>query len=255
MLKKAKDQLILKLACLAGKIVLENGGEVYRVEDVVCRVGAFYGLKIECFATLTCIIASSTNGDGEISSLVQRITSRGTNLNKVSILNNIVRNLDKYSFDSLQEELTKLYNDKTSSFMRSFIGYSLGAGSFVFLFKGSFRDFIPAFITGALMAISDKITSSLEINSFFGNLVGSAIASFVAYSFFHFKLVADPSISIISSLMILVPGLAFINAIRDIIAGDLVAGVSRSMEVIMTGVALAVGAGITLKILIGLGGI
>ena len=255
MLKEIKDQFILKVACLAGKIVLENGGEIYRVEDVVCRIGAFYGLKIECFATLTCIMASSTNENGDIYSLVKRISSRSTNLNKVFLLNNVVRSINNFSFVGLQKELVKIYNEKGTEFYRKFIGYSLGAGSFVYLFKGDYKDFIPAFISGALTALFEKLSSYLEINGFFTNIVSGIICSCIPYAFFHIGFISNPSISIISALMLLVPGVAFINSIRDIIAGDLLAGISRSVEVLMIGLSLAVGAGLALKVLMMLGGI
>ncbi|MGX6592156.1 Uncharacterized membrane protein YjjP, DUF1212 family [Cetobacterium ceti] len=255
MLKEIKDQFILKVACLAGKIVLENGGEIYRVEDVVCRIGAFYGLKIECFATLTCIMASSTNENGDICSLVKRISSRSTNLNKVFLLNNVVRSVEKFSFVGLQKELIKIYNEKGTEFYRIFIGYSLGAGSFVYLFKGDYRDFIPAFISGAITALSERLSSYLHINGFFTNTVSGAICSLIPYLFYHMGIITNPSISIISALMLLVPGVAFINSIRDIIAGDLLAGISRAVEVLMVGLALAVGAGLSLKLLMLLGGL
>ncbi|MBC2854986.1 threonine/serine exporter family protein [Cetobacterium sp. 2A] len=254
MSNNSNDQLILKIACFAGRIVLENGGEVYRVEDVVVKIGKFYGLKIECFSALTCIMASGTNKDGEISSLIQRITSRQTNLNKIYILNNILRNMDKYSLGDLEKELIKVYNETPPNFRQSFIGYSLGAASFVFLFKGSFNDFIPAFISGALISIFEHFSSPLKLNNFFINIVGGAICSIVSYMFFYLSLINNVSISIISALMLLVPGVAFINSIRDIIAGDLVSGLSRMTEVVMIGIALAVGAGISLKLLMMLGG-
>lgn len=54
--------------------------------------------------------------------------------------------------------------------------------------------------------------------------------------------------------MILVPGVAFINSMRDIFAGDLVTGMSRLMEVVMIGTSIAVGSGVALNIFLKLGG-
>ena len=48
---------------------------------------------------------------------------------------------------------------------------------------------------------------------------------------------------IISSFMLLVPGLAITNAIRDTIAGDYVSGVARAADAFLCAVAIAVGAG------------
>ncbi|MBQ9987632.1 MAG: threonine/serine exporter family protein, partial [Erysipelotrichales bacterium] len=53
----------------------------------------------------------------------------------------------------------------------------------------------------------------------------------------------------ISVLMLMVPGLAITNAIRDTIAGDLTSGVSRAVEAVLIAVSLAVGAGTALSLL------
>ena len=47
--------------------------------------------------------------------------------------------------------------------------------------------------------------------------------------------------------MIMVPGVAFINAIRDLFSGDLVTAQSRLLEVALIGMTLATGSGIALK--------
>jgi len=48
---------------------------------------------------------------------------------------------------------------------------------------------------------------------------------------------------VISSFMLLVPGLAITNAIRDTIAGDYVSGVARAVDAFLCAIAIAVGAG------------
>jgi uncharacterized membrane protein YjjP (DUF1212 family) len=48
--------------------------------------------------------------------------------------------------------------------------------------------------------------------------------------------------------MLLVPGLAITNAIRDTMAGDLVAGTARTVEAIFIAAAIATGAGSMLKL-------
>ncbi len=48
--------------------------------------------------------------------------------------------------------------------------------------------------------------------------------------------------------MLLVPGLVITNAIRDTIAGDLLSGLSRTLEAIMIAGAIAIGAAFSFKI-------
>ena len=56
--------------------------------------------------------------------------------------------------------------------------------------------------------------------------------------------------------MLLVPGIAITNAIRDTIAGDLVSGLTRAAEAFFIALSIAVGTGASLSIFITLlGGI
>ena len=43
MLKDFSESQILELASYTGKMILQNGGEVYRTEDVIGRVGKHFG--------------------------------------------------------------------------------------------------------------------------------------------------------------------------------------------------------------------
>ena len=49
--------------------------------------------------------------------------------------------------------------------------------------------------------------------------------------------------------MLLVPGLAITNAIRDTIAGDLVSGLTRAAEAFFIAISIAVGTGAGIKYL------
>ncbi len=53
---------------------------------------------------------------------------------------------------------------------------------------------------------------------------------------------------IIGGIMLLVPGLSIVNAIRDTMSGDLVSGTARAVEAIFIAVAIATGSGSMLKL-------
>ena len=56
---------------------------------------------------------------------------------------------------------------------------------------------------------------------------------------------------LIGSLMPLVPGVAITNALRDLFDGDLLSGIARATESILTAAALGGGIGIAIKLLWG----
>ena len=255
MINKKNEYKILSLSCLTGKLLLKNGAEIYRVEKAVCQVAKYYGLTPQCFATLTCIIITLKNSEGEVVSLVERVNTRNTNLDKVYQVHTLIKNLDQYNYDQLEKRLIEIEKEKPYSFFINILGNCLGAGFFTFLFSGNFHEFIAAFLGGILIAIVSKITETLKLGVFFTNLLCGAISSGTACIFLKYRFITDVSIPIISTLMILVPGVAFINSMRDMFAGDLVTGFSRLGEIIMIGTAIAVGSGIALKLLLDLGGV
>ena len=64
----------------------------------------------------------------------------------------------------------------------------------------------------------------------------------------QFQLTSSADCVIIGTLMILLPGLVFTNAVRDIIYGDTNSGVNRIIQVLLIAAAIALGTGIGLKI-------
>ena len=53
---------------------------------------------------------------------------------------------------------------------------------------------------------------------------------------------------IISSIMILLPGVAITNAVRDSISGDLISGLARAAEAFIIAISIAVGVGMVMNI-------
>lgn len=252
--KRIAEHKILQLAIYAGKLVLVNGGEIYRVENAVTYIGNHFGVEIDSFATLTCIISSVKNSEGETFTAIERIKSRSNNLDKINQIQTILNNIDNYKFDELKMALKNIEKEKAHPLKLNMLAGAIGSSGFVVLAHGNIIEFIVSFISGGIVMLLEHYLKKLSINSFFTNLILGGVCSFVSTFFYINKLIPSPSISTISALMLLVPGVAFINAIRDIINGDLVAGTSRVMEVFMIGSSIALGAVIATNLLSNLGG-
>lgn len=56
----------------------------------------------------------------------------------------------------------------------------------------------------------------------------------------------------IGSIMLLIPGISLMNALRDMMCGDIITGILRLAEALMMAVAIAAGFGIAIMILGGL---
>ncbi|MDV3428389.1 MAG: threonine/serine exporter family protein [Bacillota bacterium] len=239
------------LAVEAGKIILENGGETYRVEETINLICQAYNIKnADSYVTPTGIMFSAEDELGNNLSIIKRIKNRTINLEKVSMVNELSRKVQNrvLSTQDFEKELEKISSSKSYSNLVLVISSSLAAFFFTLLFKGSIYDALVSLIIGALLRINIKFSSNYDVNDFFINVVGGIITSGIALIFCsQFKILSLDKI-IIGSIMPLVPGVALINSIRDTIEGDLVSGLARILEATLIALAIAVGTGIVIKL-------
>ena len=92
---------LLHVATFAGKIILESGGETYRVEETIWRICKIYGIEeAESFVTPTGIMVSIID-QGRTYSLIRRISKRTIDLNKVDKVNYLSRNIISKNYQFL----------------------------------------------------------------------------------------------------------------------------------------------------------
>lgn len=242
---------VIHAAAEAGRIILENGGETYRVEDTILRICNAFNIKdADSYVTPTGIILSAADEYEQTVSLVVRIKCRTVNLEKIALVNDVSRNIKTkgYTLEQLRDELKKIDTMKKYKNSTLIISSGFGSGFFAFLFGGNLYDFAVSFAAGCIIKQLSIILSKININDFFIYIVGgmtAALSALISVQIFPFSCHLDKII--IGSIMILVPGLAITNAIRDTISGDLVSGISRAAEAFLIAVAVAAGTGIVLK--------
>ena len=240
---------ILQVAMLAGQMILENGGETYRVEETIWRICKIYGAEqAESFATPTGIMASICHG-GKIYSLTRRVSKRTVDLNKIDKVNDLSRSIasKNLSVDDFKNELNKINKVEAYPQMLIIIFSAFGAGSFSVLFGGTFKDVFAAFLIGLVIKTLTIKWSEIGINAFFINSICSGITALLAIILFKLGIASQLNQTIIGAIMLLVPGLAITNAIRDTMSGDLLSGVIRASEAILVAIAIAVGTGAVLS--------
>ncbi|MBP1971516.1 uncharacterized membrane protein YjjP (DUF1212 family) [Virgibacillus natechei] len=238
-----KDVSTAKVCLLAGKIMLKSGAETYRVEDTMNRIAAFYGLEnAQSYATPTGVNFSV---DFSAYTNFMRITTRSTDLHKIAEVNRVSRKITagKLEVDEAFMMLERIEHAKlTFPAWMQIIAAAFVSGAFSIMFGGTWPDFIPAFIAGGAgfsgMIGFDKLVNIRFISEFFGAFV----IGLLAVLFISIGFGSELDNIIIGAVMPLVPGLHITNAVRDLMAGHLVAGLSKGVEALLT--AFAIGAGV-----------
>ncbi|MCS5423075.1 MULTISPECIES: threonine/serine exporter family protein [Psychrilyobacter] len=241
---------ILKISAYAGKMILENGGETYRSEDIVTRICDTHGATSDCFATLSGIIVAVAKDDKTLSTVI-RIKSRTVNLEKVHQINDLARDAKNYNCDEFMEKLKSIDGTPRYSILFNLLAHAVTAASFAILFGGTLKDFWGTLPIGAAVYLLSYSFSKYELNGIFVNTLGGAFSAFLAYYFFSIEFIDNIDKAIIGSLMLLVPGLALTNGIRDIIAGDYMTGMARGTEALLVATSLAVGTGAAISLCLG----
>ncbi|MEQ6377909.1 threonine/serine exporter family protein [Bacillaceae bacterium S4-13-56] len=234
---------ISDICLIAGKIMLVNGGETYRVEDTMSRIAKAFGYaNAHSFVTPTGIIFSLE--DSEATKFV-RISERTVNLEKVTLVNSISRQIAEgtLSVEEAIQHLDEIDNTPHSySISLRIIASGLVSACFLIMFLGQWKDFVPAFIAGSIGFTCFIYFHKVIKIQFFAEFLASFVIGTLAYWMVHLGVGAQMDKIIIGSVMPLVPGLLITNAVRDLMAGHLVSGLSKGAEAFLT--AFAIGSGV-----------
>lgn len=238
------EHLLLDLATDLAYEVALSGAETYRVEETVRHVLTAYGHTPEVAALPNYLIVSVLSESGEPITRMRRIGAHGNNFDAVERLNALSRKICAER-PSPEKALEMLEQTRASvqyySFPMVLLGHFLGAAGFGLLFGCGIADAVYAGLCGMLIAFINRFTGSMNANPLFSTLAASFLMSLAAYGLNAAGLVRNSDTVIIGGMMILVPGLIFTNALRDMIYGDINSGINKVVQVLLIAGAMALG--------------
>ena len=243
---------VSRLCLLAGQIMLESGAETYRVEDTMLRIAYAYGaVNAESYVAPTVIIFS-IDGDVSTKTIIKRIDKRGTNLNKIALVNQLSREIaaGKWTLEEAYTRIQQIYQEEVFyPQWLQVIAAGLISGFCVILFKGSWEDFLPGLVIGSISYLVFIFLEHMTRLKFFSEFTASLIIGILSHLSIYAGIGNHMDKIIIGSVMPLVPGLLITNAVRDLMAGHLVSGISKGTEAMITAFAIGSGVAVVLQFL------
>lgn len=234
---------LLNAIAEVGRLLIEHGAEIYRVEETMVHLAESFEAveKADSFVLPTGIMFSLQINQDTYTRIV-RVHNLELNLDIIDRLNALSRNAVKQqiSLETLEKEIDEIKNRKPQSFKMKLAGSCIGAFGFALFFQGTLLEAIACLFIAIVIVLCKSSFSKLQFHSFICQGVAAASAALCARTFdCNFGLREE--ILIISSIMLLVPGLAITNAIRDTMRTDYVSGVARAIEATICAVAIALG--------------
>lgn len=250
------DRLLI-FAAEAGKVMLQSGGEIYRVEETVSRICQSFGVdQVDVMASPTTVMISILK-DEKVHSIVKRISSRKIDLNKVHHINSLSRVIynENLPIDICEMRLEKICEDNPYSIYSTILFSGVATSTFTILFGGNLNAFLCAFVIGILTKSICINLSKSYLNEFFINSICGAVIALCSIFCLKLGLINEINKLIAGCIMLLVPGLSLTNSIRDILEGELISGLTGAAEALFIGISVAVGTGSILHFYLKLGGI
>ena len=241
---------LLMLGSELGYRLLLSGAEIYRVEESVRYLLEAYSVSTgEVFAIPNCIIVSLAAQDQRPFTRVRRVPSHGTDIRKMEALNDLCRHLcrDKPPLDEAWTRLEAVLADNRnfSQAWRLF-AYSLGPLAFCFFFGGTWRDALCSGLCGLCTGLCLTFMDRLGTNLFFRTIIGGFVSALLATALAYAGLGQNAGLIITGAIMNLVPGIVITNFMRDVMAGDMLSGLTKLADSLLTAAGIALGTGLAI---------
>jgi len=231
---------------LAGKIIMENGGETYRAEETINRMGRGFGLEqVDSFAVPSGLFISYKNADGELVTSVCRVRKENRNLTRVDEVNRVSRfaAAGEISFPQALMRLRQIQCHPGSfAGMWCLPAAFLCAAGFTLLFGGSLPSIAVAGLTALLVQLVESGFSRFHTHGLAASVLGGLLTTLLPLLFALAFPVLQTELVVAGAVMPLVPGLAMTTAVQDTMRGDMVSGISHGVQAILSAFLIAGGA-------------
>ncbi len=237
-----EKQFLVKCLLDLGESLLLAGAEINRVEDSLSRVATNYGaLKVDIFVLTSVINITVTFKDNSLETQTRRLNANAvTDFEKIEELNALCRNCVNMNIREFDKALHNSFLQAPEK-IKQYIGSFLTAGGFALFFGGSIYDSLIAGFFALLICFLQLHYSNICPNKVFFYLTSSLVIGVGIFACCLLSPQFNSDMIIIGDIMLLIPGLAITNAVRDIIIGDTVSGLIKFSESLLWAISLAGG--------------
>ena len=218
---------IMDFIMAAGQTLLENGAEVFRVEQTMEIMAASFHLREFHVYVLTNGIFASA-GTAEMSE-VRNVPTRTTHLGRVAAVNQLSRQIASGEVDTIDEAETRLAQARCIPFPKDWVQLAAGMGGafcFALIFGGDLKAGLAAAAAGVAANAYLLFCGRHGVGGGFRTISTAALIT----------------------LLILTPGIAFTMGIRDFVQGDYLSGTIRMIDALLIAASIAIGAGLVLSL-------
>jgi len=251
MTQEADFAEVLEVASKAGHILLENGAEISRVEDIMSRIASHYGVDSGNFFVLSNGIfttghankISKSGGQASTYANVEFIPLRAIQLSKVVAVNRLSYDISngKTDLNEARKRLEMIASSPQKPAWEQILGSGFGAAGFCAVFGGGWLDCAAALVVGVLLYAFVLGVSSRYLSKIVGGTCNALLATLLCVILSRINFGDNLANIIIGAIMPLIPGVPFVNGVRDLANSDYLAGFTRLTDAMLGFFCIALG--------------
>ncbi len=257
MLRTEQEREVFLFALKVGRMLLESGAEVFRVEETIKRICQYYGLEsAEPFVLSNGVFLTMGDQREAQFAKVIHVPVNNSNLAKVVELNELSRQIVRgnYTLEEAKQQLVRIEQLKNNPVPLRILLGGISTGCFSILFGGGIKESIAAFVIGVILYAFLAVSRDKKLSKIVCNITGSALVSALCTLTIHLGLADYLQPLMVGCIMLLVPGMAFVNGIRDFANGDYIAGSVRLTDSLLVFGCIAIGVGVVFSLYQGITG-
>ena len=244
---------VVDMALEAGRILLKNGAEIFRVEDTITRIcHRFHIDKVDVFTLSHAIFITAEDSKGKTYTRVKNVPLSSTHLGIVAEVNDLSRQITGgyITLENAVEQLKIIEDMPEENNGKKIFAAGISSGFLGYLLGGTALESVMAFFIGCILYVWVILAGKAKISKIITTIVGGIVITATAIIFQQLPFLQGIRLEgmIGGAIMPLIPGVAFVNAIRDIADSDFLSGTVKMINAIMVFVYIAIGVAITLAV-------
>jgi uncharacterized membrane protein YjjP (DUF1212 family) len=235
---------VIDLSLWAGQMLLQNGAESQQVEETVHRLGTGLGCDwLDILVSPNAIVITAIS-NGEFRTKVRRVVNIGVDMHVLVQVSTLVSRvidgeLDRHQLRAELERVSRLQ----PCYNRWIIALMVGAAcaSFSRLFGGDAVIFVVTFVATTVAMLLRQELLKHRLNPFLTVIITAFVGSCIASIVPLFHLSNQSQLSLISTVLLLIPGVPLINAVQDMLKGSMLTGIARGVTGAAISASIALG--------------
>lgn len=243
-------EYVLEFILNLGSEMLGSGSALERVNQMMYRICEAYGYHdVSIFTLSSVLMISAKDQDEAYVSRQLSVPASGIHLERLKSLNQLIFTVceEKPAPQELNRLLIQAYEAKEYPIYLVMLGQMIATGFLCFIFGGHLGDVSASMVIAAGLFILLQILGPTGMNKILQNVIAAwAVGAFSVLSI-GIGFASQFFIVVIANIMLVIPGIPMVNAMRNLLCGNEMNAGLQFMKVFLESVALVVGVVISME--------